>query len=87
MQSKDSVFQLQVDTAAGAVAEADVAIEGITTIDSLVSVVGVLKAAGSDNDFVDLTSHYTIPSDGNVESDQDDSLYTLLVFWVDRTAG
>ena len=88
MQSKDSVFQTKVNVATGAASGVDVAIAGITTIDTLVSVVGLdHDAANGPASVVDLSAHYSIPSDGQIESDQDDSAYQLIVTWIDRTAG
>ena len=88
MLSKDTIFQNKVDVAAGAAAEADVAVTGIETDDVLISVIGIdHDAANGPASLLDLTSHYTIPSDGFIESDQDDSAYMLIVNWIDRDAG
>lgn len=76
---------LKFSVATGAAAATNIAITGITTSDTLVSVLQFVGAGTDITDVADRTSEASITSDGNIQlSSTDTTGGKLLVVWYDK---
>jgi hypothetical protein len=77
--------RLRVSVAAGAGANTNIAISGITTSDVLVSVLEIQPPTASSGNTIkaDQTANTVIPSAGNIRISQDTSGNQVLVLWWD----
>jgi len=77
---------LKVSLVDGATADTNIAVSGITTEDTLVSVIGFDPDNATAADQVkDFTGNTSITSNGNIQTSVDTSGYDLLVIWFDKS--
>ena len=77
---------LKFTLTAGAAADADITVTGITTSDTLASVIGFDPDNGTPADqVIDVTSEASITDDNDIQCDTTDTTgYDLLVIWYDK---
>lgn len=75
---------LKVSVVAGAVADTDIAVTGISTSDTIKAVIGIDTDAAAAADTVkDFTANVAVTAAGKVQADADLSAYRLIVVWYD----
>jgi len=76
---------LKITRVAGAAADTNIAVTGIATTDTLLSVLVIDTAAAAGSGITDLTSETAITSAGNIQHDTTSSSgKDVLVFWYDK---